>query len=341
MPRRRATLTFASLATSAGQPLLSFAEYERAADKVHTMQRFRGLMAAVFTPLKNDGSLNLERVADQAALMREMGVSGVFVGGTTGECHSLTTYERNQLVERWTEVAGDGLAVIAHVGHNCLPEACAMAAVAERAGVAAIGTMAPFFFKPGAEATIEYLRALSAAAPATPLYYYDIPSMTGVSFPLAPMLESARTQVPTLVGVKFTNYDLMTYQECLTAADGQLDCLYGHDELLLAALALGAQGAIGSTYNIAAPVYLRIMQAFAAGDWELARREQRAAVRMIRLLARFGVVRTAKAVSRMLGVDCGPVRPPLQNLTSAELREVYAGLKELNVFPRPLMEPTA
>jgi len=305
------------------------------------MQRFRGLMAAAFTPLKSDGSLNLDRVAEQAKLLAESGVSGVFVGGTTGECHSLTIDERNQLVERWCEVAGDRLAVIAHVGHNCLPEACAMAAVAQRAGVAAIGTMAPFFFKPNADGMIGFLQAIAAAAPSTPLYYYDIPSMTGVSFPLAGMLERARKLIPTLVGVKFTNYDLMTYQECLAVDGGRLDCLYGHDELLLPALALGAQGAIGSTYNIAAPVYLRIMQAFAARDFELAQREQLAAVRMIRVLAAYGVVRTAKAVSRMMGVDCGPVRAPLIDLTPVEQREVHSALKDLDVFSRPLREPMA
>ena len=303
------------------------------------MQRFRGLMAAAFTPLKVDGTLNLDVVAQQAELLRESGVSGVFVGGTTGECHSLTTYERNQLVERWMEVAGDRLTVIAHVGDNSLPEACAMAAVAQRAGVAAIGAMAPFFFKPGAEAMIRFLEAVSAAAPKTPLYYYEIPSMTGVSFPLPLMLERARKQIPMLAGVKFTNYDLMTYQECLAVDGGGMDCLFGHDELLLPALALGAQGAIGSTYNIAAPVYLRVMQAFAAGDFELARREQLLAVRLVRVLATHGVVRTAKAISRMLGVDCGPVRAPLIDLTFPERQQVYAAVKELNVFSRPLSEP--
>src|SRR5690606_4620275 len=101
-----------------------------------------------------------------------------------------------------------------------------------------------------------------------------------VTFPTATMLASARRTIPTLVGLKFTSYDLMTFQECLAIDGGALDCLYGHDELLLPALALGAQGAIGSTYNIAAPVYLRIMQAFAAGDWERARHEQLTAVRM-------------------------------------------------------------
>lgn len=305
------------------------------------MHRFRGLMAAVFTPLHSDGSLNLDMVAEQATLLAESGVSGVFVGGTTGECHSLTTYERNQLVERWCEVADGRLKVIAHVGHNCLPEACAMAAVAQRAGVAAIGTMAPFFFKPTPEAMVDFLQQIASAAPNTPLYYYDIPSMTGVNLPLAQMLERARQRIPTLVGVKFTNYDLMTFQECLALDGGKLDCLYGHDELLLPALALGAQGAIGSTYNIAAPVYLRIMQAFAAGDLDTARQEQHTAVRLIRALARYGVVRTAKAVSKMLGVDCGPVRAPLADLTPAEQREVYSALKDLNVFPRPLREPAA
>ena len=93
--------------------------------------------------------------------------------------------------------------------------------------------------------------------------------MTGVAIPTAQFLERAAKSIPTLHGVKFTNNDLMTLQECL--ALGEFDIVFGYDELLLAGLALGVKGAVGSTYNFAAPLYRRLIDDFGRGDFAAAR----------------------------------------------------------------------
>ncbi len=137
--------------------------------------------------------------------------------------------------------------------------------------------------------------------------------------------------------MKFTNNDLMTLQECLSLEG--FDVVFGYDEMLLAGLALGVRGAVGSTYNFAAPLYRRVLDAFAAGDWAAARAAQRQSVALVRVLQSFGFSRASKAVMRLQGVDCGPVRLPLRPLTEAELRELYHRLQGFDGFARPLQEP--
>jgi N-acetylneuraminate lyase len=299
-----------------------------------------GLVPAVLTPFDAGGELNLAAVEPHARLLLGDGVSAVFVGGTTGESASLTVEERLRLAERWAEVAaGTPLRVVVHVGTNSVVDSRALASAAEATGVAAIATIAPNYFKPATpELLIEWCAQVAAAAPNTPFYFYDIPAMTGVRFPMPEFLEAAADRIPTLDGLKFTNPDLMAFQRLLRVRVGRFDVLWGTDEYLLAALALGGRGAVGSTYNFAAPVYHRMIAAFNAGDLPAARAEQYRAVDLIGLLFEHGFLAAAKEAMRVRGVDLGPVRLPNANLTPERAASLRCGLDRLG-FPE--MKPPA
>src|SRR5205809_4233118 len=110
--------------------------------------------------------------------------------------------------------------------------------------------------------------------------------MTGVSLCMAEVLREGSGLSPTLGGLKVTNPDLMAFQQLLNLDDGDYDVLWGFDEYLLAALVLGAEGAVGSTYNFAAPLYQRIIAAVKAGDLAAARQEQFTSVCLIAMMQR-------------------------------------------------------
>jgi N-acetylneuraminate lyase len=221
--------------------------------------------------------------------------------------------------------------VVVHVGSNCLADARTLAAQAEKLGAAAISALAPSYFKPR---TLDLLIAccadIASAAPETPFYYYDIPALTGVSFPMTEFLEKAPARIPSLAGLKFTNPDLMAYLQCLRSGDW--DIPWGIDEWMLGALATGSHGAVGSSFNFAAPLYLRLMAAFARGDMEAARREQHRSAQLIALLARHGYMGAAKAAMAMLGVDVGPARLPNGSLTAEQTRTLRTELETLGFF---------
>lgn len=291
----------------------------------------QGLVAATHTPFHADGTLALAVVAQQAAHLLSTGVCGAFVGGTTGECHSLTLDERTRLTARWLEVTrGTPLDVVVHVGSNCLADARALAAQAEALGARAIAAMAPSYFKPASiDALIACCADVAGAAPGLPFYFYDIPSMTGVHFPMPDFLDRAEARIPTLRGLKFTNTDLMAYQQCLNQQDGRFDVLWGIDEMLLGALAAGARGAVGSTYNVAAPLYLRLIAAFRRSDLDAARREQLRSIQLVQALSKYGYMAAARATMTMLGVDVGPPRLPHLPLSDEETRNLRRDLEAL------------
>src|SRR5262249_24786703 len=104
---------------------------------------------------------------------------------------------------------------------------------------------------------------------------------------------------------------------------------------LLAGLALGVGGAVGCTYNFAAGHYQRLMRAFARGDLDDARAGQVQAATMIQVLGRYGFLAASKAVMGLIGVDCGPVRPPLRTLTGEERMSLAEELRSFDGFSRP------
>jgi N-acetylneuraminate lyase len=298
-----------------------------------TTPKLSGLVAAPYVALHPDSSLNLGLIEAQARSLAASGVSGAFVCGTTGEGVSLTTAERMAVAAEWCRVAGPDLRVIVHVGHTALGECQALAAHAQKIGAAGISNCAPFFFKPGhLDELVDFCAGVAGAAPSLPYYYYQIPSMTGVQLPAADFLRAADAKIPNLAGVKFTFENLMDFAECVRLEDGRFEIVFGRDEMLLSALALGAKGAIGSTYNFAAPVYLRILKAFAAGDLETARTEQARANAMVSLMVRFGGTTAGKSIMRMIGLDCGPVRLPLRPLSEAQETELRRGLEGAGFF---------
>ena len=296
--------------------------------------QLHGLVAATHTPFDAAGELRLAGVEKQAEHMHLQGVRTVFIGGSTGESHSLSVQERLSLAQRWAEVVrGSELKLVVHVGSNCLTDARSLAAQAQQIRADAIAALSPSYFKPRSLPTlVDCCAHIAQAAPATPFYFYDIPVLTGVQFSMPDFLDLARNHIPNLAGIKFTNPDLMAYQQCLQFRSGQFDIPWGVDEYLLAALALGASGAVGSSYNFAAPIYQRIISAFERGDLAAARVEQLRSVQLIELLAGYGYMGAAKAVMGFLDVPVGPARLPNANPTPEKVQQLRAALEQIGFF---------
>lgn len=303
--------------------------------------KLHGLVAATHTPFNAEGQLNLAAVERQAEHLLSNGVTTVFIGGSTGESHSLAVAERLALAQRWSEVVRSSKQrLVVHVGSNCLADSSTLACQAQQIGADAIAALSPSYFKPKSlDALIGCCAQIASSAPAVPFYFYDIPVLTGVSFSMPDLLAQAPERIPTLAGIKYSNPDLMAFQNCLYAQDGCYDIPWGVDEYLLAALALGAVGGVGSSYNFAAPIYHRVIAAFQRGDLKTARAEQYRSVQLIELLASFGYMGAAKFVMGLLGVDVGLARLPNTNLSSSQQNALSTALEKLGFFDWLLEKP--
>lgn len=290
------------------------------------MGKIEGFIAAPLTAFHADGGVNLDIIPAYAKFLHANGVVGAFVNGTTGEGLSLTLDERLAIAEQWVQTAPTGFKVIVHVSHTCARSTGELSRHAARIGADGIGEMGPLFYRPSTVKDLVYHSALTAAqVPDLPYYYYHIPSMSGVCFPMIDFLRAAAPHIPNFTGIKYTHEDLVDYRQCCEFQEQQYDILYGRDETYLCALALGGRGAVGSTYNIMAPLYLQLRQAFADGALDEAARLQQVSMCIIDALietTRFNAA--LKVVMKLLGLNLGGVRPPLQDLdeeTCAQLQQ--------------------
>jgi N-acetylneuraminate lyase len=311
-----------------------------------TMALFQGLIAAPFTPMHEDGSLHLGMIPRYYAFLKHNGVHGAFICGSTGEGVSLSLDEKKRVIDAWGACASDDddFAVMPLVGGTSLEDCRNLARHAEAAGMDAVSFTAPFYFKPAdARALADCCIEVGAAVPDMPFYYYHIPVLTGVGTSMIDLLQAIDGRMPSFVGIKYTHEDFMDYLSCIHFAEGRYNMLWGRDENMLPALSLGAPGAVGSTYNYAAPLYLDLMAAFASGDLASARSLQQQSIDMIRLLGKYGGIATGKAFMRMLGMDCGKFRLPVRNMTDDKyelfVRDVKnVGFESFCSSPLPAMQ---
>lgn len=295
--------------------------------------RLRGLVAATFTPFQADGALDLAGIPSVIDAVIAQGAGGLYVCGSTGEGPLLTTEERMQVAAASVAAAAGRVPVVVQVGHNSIEEARGLAAHAQRIGADAISATPPGYFKPDSlENFIQCIERIASGAPALPFYYYHIPVLSGVRFDMVEFLRQGGPRIPTLRGIKFSDSLLHELLACLEFDARRYDILFGVDEMLLGALAFGAQGAVGSTYNFAAPLYQKIIAAFAAGNQAEARRLQALSAEMVRIIIGNGGRGGLKAMMALVGAECGPSRLPTMTCTAAQRAKMKEELTALGFF---------
>ena len=292
------------------------------------------LIAPPPTPFQQDGSVNHAAIDPLFDLLRRAGVDGVFVSGSTGECSSLTTDERLAIAQRWVEVTGSAdFEINVQVGHTCQADSIRMASHAQAIGADAVSAHAPHYLKPDSvERLIDFVAPIAAAAGDLPFYFYDIPGATHVELDMVEFLTTAKDRIPNLAGLKYSHMDLMQLQRCVELQGGQFELLFGCDQALLAGVVLGADGAIGTTYNFAAPWFRGMIELLQAGDLEGARLRQARAVEWIVTMQPYGFLAACKVLLESLGVPAGPVRCPLANMTAGGRDEMLGRLEAQGLF---------
>lgn len=276
------------------------------------MNKFKGVYAALMTPFQTNGAVDYEALKVLADHCIDAGLTGLYVGGSTGEGFLLTEEERMQVFRTVGKHLGGKCNLFAHVGAISTDSAIRMAKVAEDSGFDAVSAVAPFYYSFPLEAIKTYYSDIMSATD-LPMIMYNFPNAGGFNGMLD--VVNAFIHNEKLLGIKHTSQNLFELER-FKHLERDLTVFNGFDEMLVAGLSMGADGGIGSTYNFMPKIILEIYNSFNNGDISAAQKAQEKANRIIADMIPYGVFQMEKEILNQLGVPVGECRKPFLPLST-------------------------
>lgn len=281
-------------------------------------EKFKGIFPALLTPFDRHGNVNTEVLRELVDYNLKKGVTGFYVGGSTAEAFLLTEKERLQIMKTVSEQSNGKCTLIAHVGCISTAQSIKFAKEAQELGYDAVSSVAPFYYKFSFEEIKKFYFDIVNAVD-LPMFIYNFPAFSGVNLTVDNIKEFLTDD--RFLGVKHTSFDYFALERFKTAFPEKL-VYNGYDEMFLAGLSMGADGAIGSTFNFMAEKFIQIRELFLQNDLQSAQKVQREANIIIQALCKVGVMQGEKAVLDALGFDFGPARAPFGSLSEAQKDEL-------------------
>lgn len=275
------------------------------------MITFRGILPAAVTPFDAAGQFKPAAFAQLLARFYAAGAHGVYVCGSTGEGLLQSVAQRQAVTEAAVQHSPAGKQVIVHVGAFLTADAVALAQHAARAGAHAVSALPPTGSYSFAEIKV-YYHAIATASD-LPLLIYFMPALYPGISTAAQIHELCA--LPNVIGLKFTDFDLYKLSQLKQRG---VTLFSGYDEVLVAGLLMGADGGIGSFYNVVPELFVQLYTHAQADEWAQARALQDRINELITIGLRYPVVPAVKAMLRRQGIDCGECLEPRRKLTAAE-----------------------
>lgn len=284
------------------------------------LDKYKGIFPAFYACYDDNGDISPERVRDLTEYLIGKGVTGLYVGGSSGECIYQSVAERKLLLENVVAQAKGRIVIIAHVACNNTRDSMELAAHAESLGVDAIAAIPPIYFHLSPEAIAKYWNDISSAAPNTDFVIYNIPQLAGVALSSSLLREMMKN--PQVIGVKNSS---MPIQDIEMWRDEGALVFNGPDEQLLSGLVAGAAGGIGGTYGVMPELYLKIFRLVQQNKIAEAREIQDECCHIIYKMCscRGNMYAVIKEIIRLNGgANAGGVRAPLLNLCEEDMGTV-------------------
>lgn len=289
----------------------------------------RGVMAALLTPFDGQQKLDKESLRRLVRFNLRQGVDGLYVGGSTGEAFVQSGKERQEVLEIVAEEAKGKMTLIAHVGCVSTLESQQLARAAVGYGYDAVSAVTPFYYPFSFEEHCAHYQAIIESADGLPMVVYNIPALSGVKLTLDQI--NTLVTLPGVGALKQTSGDLFQMEQ-IRRAHPDLVLYNGYDEIFASGLLAGADGGIGSTYNIMGWRYQGMVAALKVGDVAKAQQLQCECNKVIDLLIKTGVFRGLKTVLHYMDV----VSVPLCRKPFAPVDEKF--LPELKALAQQLMQ---
>ena len=287
---------------------------------------FKGVIPAMVTPFDKDENVDENGIRSLVHYLINENVDGLYLTGSTGEGFLMDLEERKQVVEIVMDEVNGRIPVVVHVGAISTKLSIELAKHAESVGADGISSVPPFYWRFNNEQIVTYYRDIAESVE-IPMIVYNVPLLDLLG------MDTIR-ELAKIENVKGIKYTAMAHHEIMQIKDevGEDFLIYsGADEMAMSGLLSGADGIIGSFYNMIPELFIDIYNAVKANDIEKATNLQKDAVRIIMYSINecSSFYALMKAVLRWNGVDAGYCRKPFTNLSLEEEQQAKEGYKKL------------
>ena len=280
-----------------------------------------GVYPALLTPFgKNGNGINKSALGELIEFNINKGVRGFYVCGSSGEAFMMTEEERMSVYEMVAERVAGRVKLIAQVGSISTDQAKRFAKRAKELNYDAVSAVSPFYYSFKFPEIKQYYQSIIAASE-MPMVMYNVPCTSNVNFSIGQIGDIL--SMDGVIGLKHTAADFFALEQLKSRFSDKV-IFNGFDEMFLSGLAMGADGAIGSTFNHMAEKFIEIQKLFEENKMEEALAVQREANRIIGVLIECGVMQSNKEILCQMGIDVGEARAPFAPLSEEQKNRLKA-----------------
>lgn len=278
---------------------------------------FKGIMPALVSPVDENGKVKEKELRDILRWESSFGVHGFYLCGSTGEGFHLTNEARKKILDITLEEVGGKLSVICNTGAVRLEDTLELTKYAHDAGADAVSAVPPIYYLYGEKEVFDYYKTIADTAEGTPFLVYSYGSKI-VSYETVKQYLT----IDNIIGLKWTNPDYYTMLKIKMLNGGNVNVINGPDETLICGLAAGADGGIGTTYNVMPGAFVELYNSFRSGNIEHAIKCQHAITSVINIMIDHHAITSTKAILTGLGFDVGQCTKPLRQFDDAEIKQI-------------------
>lgn len=290
-------------------------------------EKFKGIIPAFYACYDDQGEVSEERSKELCQYLYNKGVSGLYVGGSSGECIYQNLEERKATLKYVAESMKGKLTLIAHVGAPSTRESVILAKYAAELGYDALSAIPPIYFRLPESSIYKYWTDIMDATE-LPFIIYNIPQTTGYSLSLN--LFNRLLENKKVIGVKNSSMPVMDIERFKATGGEDFIVFNGPDEQYVSGRLIGADSGIGGTYASMPELFLKAEEFVVSGNFEQARKIQRDITDIIVALCSLNgnMYSAIKELLKLRGVNVGSVRGPLEPVTGDDINKV-AEIKEM------------
>lgn len=290
---------------------------------------FTGAGVAIITPFTADGKVNEKVLAEIIEYQISHSTDAIVICGTTGESATLDHNEHTQAIKVAVDVTAGRIPVIAGTGSNDTAYALKLSNDAEKLGVDGLLMVTPYYNKASQEGLIKHFNYVADRV-STPIILYNVPSRTGCEIKPETYAELAKHKM--IYAAKEATGNLSSIAKTISLVPEDFSIYSGNDDQITPIISLGGKGVISVLSNILPQVAHDIAQSALDGDFKKSAELQLKYLELCNAMFMDVNPIPVKVAMRLMGIDVGPLRLPLCDMTPANTEKLKSVLKKYELI---------